>query len=375
MIQFHCPVCDKSYALTERRFRCDCGAPLEVQKEVSFPLKEITRRKPTLWRYREAIPIDGDDNIVSFDEGLTPLVPFRYKDFHLLAKLDYLFPSGSFKDRGTTVLLSFLKQIGVQKFVEDSSGNAGSSMAAYAAKGGLTCDIYCPHYAASGKQAQIKLYGARLHAIPGTRSDTEQAVRQRAETIYYASHNWNPFFIEGLKTVAFEIAEQLNWQSPDAVVCPLGFGGLFLGLYRGFRELQEERIIQKIPRLLGVQSEACCPIYRAFKTAASEIKPMPQKFQTLAEGVCAAHPMRGAEILRVLGETAGAVTTVSEQDIREGLQVLAHQGMFVEPTSAVVVKALENLQRAGRLSEKEQTVVILTGNGLKALSEITALVR
>lgn len=333
-------------------------------------MEKIVKRKPTLWRYREAIPIEDDRNVISFDEGMTPLVAWKYKKYDLLAKLDYLFPTGSFKDRGATVLLSFLKEVGVKRFIEDSSGNAGAAVAAYAAKGDLECEIYCPSYTSQGKIAQITLYGAKLRQIRGTRTETAQAALKRAEKEFYASHNWNPFFLEGLKTVAYETAEQLGWRAPDNVICPLGFGGLFLGLYIGFKELRDHGLIEKIPRLLGVQPEACCPVYQAFRSQSSRIEKFDQSRPTLAEGVCATEPMRGAMIIKALAETNGAVTTVSEEEIMEGVRILAEQGFFVEPTSAVVAKAIEHFHDEGVLPTGEQTIVILTGTGLKALSEI-----
>ena len=373
--QYICSECASKFPIDDRRFRCDCGGALDLEKEVSFPIDEIARRKPTLWRYREAIPIGDDANIISFDEGMTPLVRWNFNGFDLLAKVDYLFPTGSFKDRGATVFLSYLNEIGVKRFIEDSSGNAGSAAAAYAARGGMECEIYCPDYASEGKLAQVMMYGAELRKIQGTRADTSEAVLKSAKNEYYASHNWNPFYLEGLKTAAYEIAEQLGWRSPDNIVCPLGYGGYILGLFMGFNELLEHGLISKMPRLFGVQSEACCPVYQAFRDNSDKIAEYEQVNSTLAEGVCAAEPVRGKMILKVFAESGGGVTTVSEEEIIEGVRTLAAQGFFVEPTSAVVVSAIDHFQKEGMLSDDEQTVVILTGIGLKALSDIAIIGR
>ena len=375
MRQYICSECALTFPTDDLRFRCDCGGALDLEKDVSFSIDEIANRKPSLWRYREAIPIEDDANIISFDEGMTPLVGWKYKGFDLSAKLDYLFPTGSFKDRGATVLLSYLKEIGVKRFIEDSSGNAGSAAAAYAAKGGMECKIFCPDYASAGKLTQVIMYGAELKKIRGTRADTAEAVLKASEKEYYASHNWNPFYLEGLKTAAYEIAEQLGWHAPDNIVCPLGYGGYLLGLFIGFKELMEHGLIGKMPRLFGVQSEACCPVYQAFQDKSEEIGEFEQTKPTLAEGVCAAVPVRGKMLLRVIEETEGGVTTVSEEEIKDGVRILASQGFFVEPTSAVVVRAIDHFHEDGNFSAGEQTVVILTGMGLKALSDIAQIGR
>ncbi len=339
-----------------------------MEFDIAFPLDKIIARKSNLWRYQEALPIESSEHINSFDEGMTPLVQLMYKEFDLMAKVDFLLPSGSFKDRGATVLTSFMKEIGIKSCIEDSSGNAGSALAAYTAKGNIECEIYCPEYTSSAKLFQISSYGAKLNRIPGTRADTENAVLENTNHKFYASHNWNPFFLEGIKTCAYEIAEQLNWKAPDNVICPLGFGGLFLGLYKGFKELLKHGLISKMPKLLGVQSEACCPVYQAYRHQSKHINKFHQDKPTLAEGICATKPMRDTMILRALSDTQGAVTIVSDKELQEGIRILATQGLFVEPTSAVVVKALDHFHAERVLSEGDKTIVILTGTGLKALS-------
>ena len=373
MCRYSCSRCGKEYPISERRFRCQCGGALDLKKKIFLRPEDISHRPPTLWRYREAIPIENDRQIITLGEGMTPLVEFPYREMNILLKLDYLTPTGSFKDRGASVMISFLKEIGVKEFIEDSSGNAGASLAAYAAAGGLKCRIYIPDYTSRGKLVQIEFFGAELKRIPGTRKDTEQAVRQAASHIYYASHNWNPFFLEGLKTVAYEIAEQLSWRAPDAVICPLGYGGLFLSLYLGFRELKEAGVISRLPRLLGVQSAACCPVYLAYRQGKSKVEPFTPGRETLAEGICSVSPPRGEKILQVLRETGGAVTSVSEEEIAEGVRYLAGRGFFVEPTSAVVLGGLNNFQEEGALQPEDRVVVILTGSGLKAVNELSSM--
>ena len=370
MTEYICHACNTTYPISTIRYKCNCGGTLNLKKEEpSFPLNEISSWSSTLWRYREAIPVDDDSSIVSLGEGMTPLLPFHDTESKHYLKLDFISPTGSYKDRGASVLISKLKELGIRKVVEDSSGNAGAAIAAYCAKAGIGCTIYCPASTSKGKLTQIGAYGASLKLIEGNRAATTEAVLGAAETTYYASHNWNPFFLEGTKTVAFEIAEQLGWRAPDHVICPIGFGSVYLGLYIGFGELYARGIVEKIPRLLGVQSAACSPIYTAHSEN-GKIKRTPQTYETLAEGIAAEYPIRGEMIMDAQRATDGTFTTVSEEEIKSGIKILARRGVYVEPTSAVVVKAFDKFVEAGVIRKGDTVVSILTGSGLKATEKL-----
>ena len=350
--------------------------------------------KLSLWRYREALPIPDDADIVTLGEGMTPLIPLNASaDAEHYVKLDYLCPTGSYKDRGASVLLTHLKALGVEEVVEDSSGNAGAAIAAYSARAGIRCTIYCPASTSKGKLAQIAAYGAELRLVEGNRTATTGAVKDAAKTVCYASHNWHPFFLEGTKTLAFEIVEQLGGDVPAHVICPVGFGSIYLGLFIGFRELREAGVIKRVPRLLGVQPAVCCPIYNAYRKGEPsggqapaqqnkrEGKPgegqalalqnkgvvsrMAQTGTTLAEGITAELPFRAQMILDAIHYTNGAFTIVDDAAIRASLETLATRGIYVEPTSAVVVKGYEKFRDAGIIGAGEATVSILTGIGLK----------
>ena len=206
-------------------------------------------------------------------------------------------PPGSYKDRGASVLLTHLKALGVKEVVEDSSGNAGAAIAAYSARAGIRCTIYCPEFTSKSKLRQISAYGAELKLAPGNRTATTEAVKQAAENTCYASHNWHPFFLEGTKTLAYEITEQLGEKVPTHIICPVGFGSIYLGLYLGFQELHEAGMIDRVPRLLGIQPETCCPIYTAYRDKTPTISRMPQTAPTLAEGITAELPIRGEMLL------------------------------------------------------------------------------
>lgn len=364
--QFVCNRCNTSYNESPLRYQCDCGHPLTIQSHPSTRYLPDNTLK-SLWRYRASFPIPIDITAITLNEGLTPIVPLNPADPSHSVKLDYLCPTGSYKDRGASVLITYLKSLGVTEVVEDSSGNAGAAIAAYAARAGMCCTIYCPESTSKSKLKQISAYGAELKLVPGNRMATTEAVKEAAENTCYASHNWHPVFLEGTKTIAYEIVEQLQNTLPTHVLCPVGFGSIYLGLYIGFKELYDEGVIDHVPQLLGVQPETCCPFYNAYRDKTSTIVRMPQTAPTLAEGITAELPIRSHQILEAIRYTDGAFTTVDDFDIQAGLETLAAKGIFVEPTSAVVIKAYEKFKQEGIINEKEDTTVsILTGNGLKS---------
>jgi threonine synthase len=304
-------------------------------------------------------------------EGFTPLEEIELNGHRVFLKMDYLFPTGSYKDRGAAVLISKVRELGIKKVVEDSSGNAGSAIAAYCAKAAIGCEIYVPLSTSSGKLVQIQAYGATLKMVEGSRERTAEVAMEAASKTYYASHCWNPFFLHGTKTFAFEIYEQMGWKTPDTLVLPVGHGTLFLGAYIGFKELKEAGEIKRIPRLVGIQSAACAPLYQALKKGWRETLPIDKK-ETIAEGISIAKPVRGKQILEVIKETDGEVLTVTEKEIGVALREMGRKGHFIEPTSAATIAGLKKYLK--KKNVKEIVVSTLTGMGLKAagkfLSEV-----
>jgi threonine synthase len=220
---------------------------------------EIDGRTRSLWRYRAVLPVDIAKPI-SLGEGCTPLVQQSWGDLRPHFKLEWFNPTGSFKDRGSAVLLSFLRQIGVDAILEDSSGNGGSSMAGLGAAGGMRVKILAPASTSPAKIAQVRAYGAEIQLVEGPREESEaEAIRQSNET-FYASHNWQPFFLEGTKSLAYELWEDLGFRAPDNVVIPVGAGSSLLGCAFGFRELMKAGQIAKLPRLFVTQPLNCSPI-------------------------------------------------------------------------------------------------------------------
>lgn len=372
MNQLVCVNCTKTYSLNEPFWRCDCGGLLDIQFEPLVDLEKIGGRNPSLWRYREAIPIEDDANIISFNEGFTPLIRFQFNGVTVWVKQDHLFPTGSYKDRGAAVLISKAKELGIQSVVEDSSGNAGCAIAAYCARAGIECYIYVPDSTSPAKLAQIQMYGAKLKLIPGSREDTARAVMEAAQTHYYASHSWNPFFFQGTKTFAYEVFEQLEWRVPDTIVLPAGNGTLLLGAAIGFNELKTAGLIPAIPKIIAIQSENCAPLFKAFQENLPAI-PNINKSDTLAEGIAIAEPVRGMQIINAVRQSGGYFLTVSDIEIETSLKNLCRQGVYIEPTAAATIAGVEKY--ISNLTQDELIVSVFTGHGLKSTEKMLKILQ
>jgi threonine synthase len=305
---------------------------------------------------------------VSLGEGWTPLVTREWDGAAIRFKLESQMPTGSFKDRGTAVMLNHLLEVGVGPIHEDSSGNAGSSIATYAAAAGISCRIFVPASAPRGKVVQIAASGAGVEAIPGTRQAVTEAALAATSGSFYASHNWQPFFIEGTKTLAYELWEQLGFATPDNIVVPTGYGSNILGLERGFDELMRQGEITSMPRLFAVQAENCAAFAAAWDGDADFV-PQP----TIADGIATVRPIRTAEVMAALRRSRGEVVTVPERDIAPALIRLGRLGLYVEPTSATVGAALSRLLAEHTIHSGETTIAVITGHGLKAADKIGEL--
>jgi threonine synthase len=317
-----------------------------------------------MWRYRDMLPLDDDAEAVSLGEGLTPMLPVQIYGSRVLCKLEFLAPSGSFKDRGTSVLVSVLKAKGVGEVVEDSSGNAAASLAAYCARAGIQARIFVPAHASPAKLAQIAVYGATVVPVEGPRENSALAAQQAAASSYYASHNHNPLFLEGTKTFAYEVWEQLGGKAPDNVVLPVGNGSLLMGTHKGFTELRAAGLVERMPRLFGVQAQACAPFYDAYRRGLDDPQPLTPG-TTVAEGICIAKPSRGKQVLSAIRNSDGAVVAVDDDEIGNAREMLARAGLYVEPTSATIAAALVKLN--GMIDATQVTVAALTGSGLKSV--------
>jgi len=358
-----CHKCNCSYSADLPRWSCDCGGVLDLDFQPSFDIRTIANRRPTMWRYREAFPINQDTDIVSMDEGFTSLLEIAVGGKRVLIKQEQLFSTGSYKDRGASVLISKIRELGITEVVEDSSGNAGSAIAAYCARAGIKCHIYVPAKTSPAKLAQIRSYGAKLNLIPGSRENTAEAALLAAENLYYASHSWNPFFLQGTKTFAYEVCEQLGWGVPDTIVLPIGNGTLLLGASIGFDELKSAGVIKKTPKLIAVQAANCAPLYEMFSKNLNNL-PSIEVSDTIAEGIAVAKPVRGLQILDAVRQSGGHFITVSDNEIKQSLEEMCSQGFYIEPTAAATIAGLEKY--LGRAESDELIVSAFTGHGLKA---------
>jgi threonine synthase len=281
-------------------------------------------------------------------------------------------PTGSFKDRGTAVMINHLLEVGVGAIHEDSSGNAGASIATYAAACGIPCRVYVPAAAPRGKLVQIAVSGADVRRIPGSRQAAADAALAAAGESFYASHNWQPFFIEGTKTLAFELWEQLGFRVPDNILVPTGYGSNILGLDRGFAELERTGAISSRPRLFAIQAANYGAFAAAWAAGKDEFVPFVSN-PTIADGLASPRPIRVAEVLRALRSSKGGVVAVAEEEIGPALMALGRRGLFVEPTAATAAAALTRMLGDGTIDARQTTVVVLTGSGLKAADRIGEL--
>lgn len=360
-LRYICPACHETYPLDTSRWRCECGEAFDLQNPLPFDGPQVMLDDYSMWRYR-AMLLPGDIEPVTMGEGWTPLLPTQLDGWEVYLKLEGLNPSGSFKDRGTAVHLSLLRALGITTVHDDSSGNAGASLAAYAARAGMRARVFAPSSASPVKLAQMRLYGAELVTPEGPRSAAAKAALEAAEngSSHYASHVYSPLTALGMKTLAYEIWEQLGSRPPDAVVMPVGHGSQVLGMAAGFRDLLEAGVIERLPRLIGVQAAACAPLWSAFKGLTDGVEENP----TLAEGIRIIEPVRAEAVLAAIRESEGRIVAVQETEIMDGMRELAKLGVLVEPTSAVVLPALKRVEDA--LRRDSVVVLSLTGSGFKA---------
>lgn len=329
-MHFYCSECKKIHPMDTLNYQCECSGLFKLYKLDDEKVEEM----------------------VSLGEMKTPLLKVNIEHMDLLMKLDYLRPTGSFKDRGAYTLINKLKALGIKEIVEDSSGNAGAAIAAYAAAAGIKCSIYLPEATSQGKIKQIKSYGAEIIKVPGTRDDTSAAIVEAAKSTYYASHVYNPLFFEGTKSLAYELYEQIG-HVPDYIFVPVGNGTMLLGLYQGFME------IGKLPKLIAVQSDKCKPVYDEFKGL--EKSPIES---TLAEGIAVGKPMRLKEIVKVIEHSQGDVITVSDEEVVKYQEVLGRKGIYAELTSATALAGAVKYFPKGK-PDNYDVVIPLTGMGLK----------
>ena len=361
-LPFKCTNCGRKQPLSFGGGPCPvCGGVLDLAAPLAFDPAQVEQRAQGLWRYRHTFPLPVDAAPVTLGEGGTPLVAAEVAGRTVHFKLGYLQPTGSFKDRGMAVTFTALRASGITDTLEDSSGNAGAAFAGYAARAGIKARVFVPASAAGPKRAQIAAFGAEVVAVDGPRSAAAEAALAAVRGgAHYGSHIYNPIGLAGNATAAYELWEQLG-HAPEMIVLPVGHGTLLLGLHRGFKALKTAGLIDRLPRLVGVQALACAPLWAVHRYGREGLA-MAREGATVAEGIRVVRPVRGDAVLAAIQDSGGTLLAVEEPDILAGQNALAQLGLYVETTSAVVWPVLAGLPTEPSGAE---CVVMLTGSGLK----------
>ena len=365
-MHYICEQCHRSYALNSRNYRCTCGGLFHLHYEKKPFERNLSLPHHSLWRYEASLPPLQKQSVdrVTMGEGGTPLI---HIDKSTWGKADYFMPTLSFKDRGAAILVAAMDEMKVTRCVIDSSGNAATSVAAYCSRVGIHCDVFVPEHTSKKKVEQITAHGATVHRIAGSREDTADAAVSFVESsdAFYASHIYNPLFWEGTKTYLYELYEQHNNQLPEVIITPVGNGTLFLGIALALEELMSWGYITHLPQIIAVQSAHCAPLAAAYNKK-SNVPIIGPTYDTLAEGIASAAPVRGPYILETAYRLQAQFVTVTEQHILDARDHLAKRGIYVEYTSAANYAGYRVALESSLISSDAPTVIPLCGAGLKS---------
>jgi threonine synthase len=382
-----CTRCDKRYPPGKVLNLCECGAPLFARYDLERAAHDmrpghLALREPSLWRYREVLPIDDPEDRVSLGEGFTPLLAAPALGAsvglpRLFIKDEGGNPTGSFKARGLALAVSMAKALGVREVCLPSAGNAGSALAAYAARGGLKAHVFVPRDIARLFLMETAGYGAHVETVDGLITDAGKVCAQQAK-----EHGWyecatlkEPYRVEGKKTMGYELAEQMGWKLPDAILYPTGGGTGLIGMWKAFEELEQMGFLPSghRPRMYAVQAEGCAPIVKAFEED-KEDAPMWEGAQTLAHGIRVPKAIGDFLMLRAMRASHGAGIRVSDPEIIQGVKDASSlEGLFVCPEGGACVAALRKLKASGHLSADDVVVVFNTGTGFKYVENMAPL--
>lgn len=376
-----CTSCGEAYSADEIHTTCPaCGKVLFAEYDLARAARTLTpealRLRPwTLWRYHELMPVRDPVNRLTLGEGGTPLLrAHRLGQALGLSRLwlkdESQNPTGSFKARGLAAAISRAKELGARAVAIPSAGNAAAAMSAYAARAGLPAYVFMPEDTPAAMPAECRAYGARVFLVRGLINDCGRVVRAGAERFGWmdVSTLKEPYRAEGKKTMGLELAEQLGWRLPDAIVYPTGGGTGIVGMWKAFAELEQIGLIgPHRPRMIVVQAEGCAPIVRAFQAGARHTDPWPEA-RTVAPGIRVPVAIGDYLILDVVRASGGTAVTVSDEDMLDEVRLLARQeGLFVSPEAGATVAAARRLRERGDLGRDDEVVLFLTGSGLKHL--------
>lgn len=361
MLSVRCGNCGLPFPPSGFPDRCaNCGGMYQITDFLE-PV-DVAPENPGIWRYWRSFGLRDYHPEIYLGEGNTPLIWDDLDGIRIAYKMESQNPTGSYKDRGTAVLIGQLLERGITDVVEDSSGNAGSSLACYAARSEMHARIYIPEAASGPKKMQMEQYGAEVVTVPGPREAAAEAVQQAVSAgAVYASHAYAPFGLAGIATIAYEALIQTEGNC-GSILAPVGHGGLLTGILLGLEALSHAGQLKEFPRVVGVQSSHCSPAYHQFLDRAY---PSDGAKNTVAEGIAVPHPVRAGEMIALLRRHQGGLVTVDEAEILQSRKELAHRGIFAEPTSATVWAAAKKL----RTRLPEPVILIITGSGLKNTNE------
>ncbi|MBN1296993.1 pyridoxal-phosphate dependent enzyme [bacterium] len=360
---YECMECGHAEGLDTANAWCPvCGGLWTIKRDGERCAWNVDVAAVGLWRYRAMLPLSPQVVPVTLGEGWTPLTWEQVPVGTCYFKHEYLMPTGSFKDRGASVLVTLSRHMRVRSVVADSSGNAGAAVAAYCARAGLPCRIFVPECTSPVKTRQMEMVGADVERIPGRRENAALAVMEAAGGAFYASHYRHPLFFHGVKTITFEIWEQMGRAVPGTVILPVGNGSLVLGVYTGFRELVAMGLVQRMPVLIGVQAARCAPLVHRMHGGV----PVDVTALTVAEGIAIAEPVQGDRIIEAVRSTGGTLIEVEEAEIIGAYGWAWRRGICIEKTAAV---GIAGVNRIGQMpGYPEPYLTVLTGNGLKMLA-------
>jgi threonine synthase len=377
--ELRCKECGTGYPL-EALFVCEqCFGPLEVAYDFSGLDPAEARRKIQagsrgIWRYIDFLPFDNRPSD-PLEPGLTPLIRADRLaerlgiDAEIWIKNDAANPTHSFKDRVVAVALAKAQELGFDTVACASTGNLANAVAAHAAAAGLRSYVFVPSNLEEQKLLATAVYGTRLVGVNGTYDDVNRLCTQLAETRPWAFVNVNlrPYYSEGSKTIAFETVEQLGWKLPDRVVCPIASGSLFTKIARGLQQWLDLGLVEgELPTFNGAQAQGCSPVATAFEEGWEICKP--QRPDTIAKSLAIGDPADGAYALELARRSGGAVDAVSDDEIRDGIRLLAETtGIFTETAGGVTTAVLAKLAERGAIADGERVTVVITGEGLKTL--------
>jgi threonine synthase len=380
-----CRECKKEYKPQFRYICEDCFGPLDVKYIYPTNIKRElfeSRTEKTYWRYFELLPIKDKNNIVSINSGFTPLqkstnlsTDLRLKSLYI--KNDSVNPTFSFKDRPAGVAVSRAKEINLKAVGCASTGNLASATAAHAAVARLPCYIFAPADLEPVKISQALAYGAEFVAVDGTYDDANRvaSVIGDSKGIGIVNINMRPYYVEGSKTLAYEVAEQLNWQIPDYLVIPVGSGAMLNAICKGFEELCEIGLVNDVSNLkiIAAQPHGCSPVVDAFKSNSNEIFPV-EKPNTIAKSLAIGDPGDGIYVLKRLKQYHGIAESATNQEIVNGILKLSKtEGIFTEPAGGVSIAVLQKLVESGKIDRDANIVCYVTGNGLKSTEAIVGM--